>query len=357
MLIAGVGLAGMAAGCGGSGSGFGGARPSEETRAKLLAMHDSTVRGLLQSGGQTASFAVARNSEYADSPAGSGPGGGNSAPTPMVGAFLRHLAVNKHGFAEGSTGNNNNNDNNEEEGQSGGSGSTEPSPPRPDDEPPTPNWNPDFYFDYYLGLWVATQTPGDYNHLLLFEDEVKTKPAGHITSNFPEGDTYPQSSSSNYEFTAGYLAGSHGFSEYTIGANGSGESRYENVYSDGWSDSGTSRWSANGDFTWNYRSTGPDSFWSEGAGTFHANGSGSTKDSSSDGYKSDYRYNTDGTGSGTISGPDPGLPAKIRWDAEGNTWITYADGSKDYIPGWGGYAGGGAEPLLAVADRSRAARK
>ena len=46
-------------------------------------------------------------------------------------------------------------------------------------------------------------------------------------------------------------------------------------------------------------------------------------------------YRADGSGHGRITGPDPGLPATIDWDAQGNTTVVYADGSSEYTPGWG----------------------
>ena len=46
-------------------------------------------------------------------------------------------------------------------------------------------------------------------------------------------------------------------------------------------------------------------------------------------------------GHGKITGPDPGLPVTISWDAYGNTTIVYADGSTEHIAGWGSDNGGG----------------
>jgi hypothetical protein len=86
---------------------------------------------------------------------------------------------------------------------------------------------------------------------------------------------------------------------------------------------------------------GANNEWSEGAGSFRADGSGGTWLSSSDGYKSDYRYNADGSGHGRITGPDPGLPVSISWDAFGNTMIVYADGTVEHVSGWGSGSGDG----------------
>jgi hypothetical protein len=99
---------------------------------------------------------------------------------------------------------------------------------------------------------------------------------------------------------------------------------------------------------------GVNNEWSEGTGSFRADGSGGTRLSSSDGYKSDYRYNADGSGHGRITGPDPGLPVSISWDAYGNTMIVYADGSVEHVSGWGSGNGGGAKPIPVTAEAAGA---
>ena len=71
------------------------------------------------------------------------------------------------------------------------------------------------------------------------------------------------------------------------------------------------------------------------SGTFHGDGSGATHTDDSAGYVADFTYNADGSGRGRVTGPIAGLPAIIVWDARGNTTITYADGTSDFIPGWG----------------------
>ncbi len=205
---------------------------------------------------------------------------------------------------------------------------------------------PSFYFDYYLGLWVQIEETVNTSTYLLFDDEGKSKPAGHITTINPvDWESFPQVFSSEYEFTSGYLAGSHGFSKNVTNADYSGSSQYENVYADGWKDRGTSNGSAQGDFSWSSRTDGANGEWNKGVGSFRADGSGGTRLSSSDGYKSDYRYNADGSGHGRITGPDPGLPVSISWDAFGNTTIVYADGSIEHVYGWGGSSGGSGEPI------------
>jgi hypothetical protein len=352
-----VGLVAVTAGCGGGGSSSTGTGsvPTQATRSRVLNLHEVAVRGALQSGFQTQNLAYARNSYYGSAPSGgtageNSSGGadapGASSPMPLLGAFLRNsaaisprtLAARRRSRSEDAGGAGG------AEGGSTGIGlppdSTIPPPEFPTDPLPT------FYFDYYLGLWVQIEETANTSSYLLFEDEGKARPAGHITTINPiDWDTFPQKFTSSYEFTRGYLTGSHGSSENITNADYGGSSRYENVYADGWKDKGASNWSGRGDFSWSSRTDGVNQEWSEGAGSFSAEGNGGMRLSSSDGYRSDYRYNADGSGHGRITGPDPGLPVTISWDAFGNTTIVYADGSIEHIPGWGSDNGGGAEPL------------
>ncbi len=364
----GVGLAFIAAGCGGGGSNSSGSAPTAATRSRVLSMHDTSVRGTLQSGFQSESFAFARNNYIGGGYGGGGAGAGAPASAdsgstmPMLGAFLRNIASaapssraahlkafrSRSRQEDGGDG-----EHKGGEGEEGGGG---------DDGLIYATGGghgeyydmPSFYFDYYLGLWVQIdETGGNYNYLL-FDDEAKTKPAGHITTVNPtDWETFPQIFKSSYSFDSGYLAGSHGDSENITNADYSGSSTYVNVYADGWKDSGSSRWSAQGNFTWSSRTDGANDEWSETSGSFFADGSGGTRLSSSDGYKSDYRYNADGSGRGRITGPDPGLPVTISWDAYGNTTITYADGTVERINGWGsgyggGYVGGGGDDPMPI---------
>lgn len=206
--------------------------------------------------------------------------------------------------------------------------------------PPVPA--PTFYYDDYLGLWVQVVEGTDSSSYLLYQDEAQTEPAGSIVTRWPaDWSTYPQVYSSSYSFTAGFLAGSHGDSLDTTNADGSGASSYEDIYSDGSSDKGSSTWSVSGASSWSSRSDMSDGSWFECSGSFAADGSGKTHEKSSDGYAADYVYNPDGSGSALISGPDPGLPAKIVWDVYGNETITWADGTVETIPAWYGYATSG----------------
>ena len=204
---------------------------------------------------------------------------------------------------------------------------------------------PTFYYDDYLGLWVDINDTPTLSTYTLYEDEAKTKPAGSIVTQTPASfDTFPQVYSSDYNFTAGYQTGAHGSYKSTYNADNSGSSAYQDVYADGSQDQGSSANTSQGAYTWTGRTDYPDKTYSSFRGSFLPNGSGGTHFEGSDGYISDYTYNADGTGQARITGPDPGLPVTIDWDAQGNTTIHYADGSTDFITGWG-FGGGVVAPV------------
>lgn len=355
-------------GCGGGGSATSGliTAPNEATRSRVAELHDLSVRGITQSGFQTESLALARNGFF---PGGGGGGAlppmngatdsAGPRPMPMVGAFLRNVATSSPGtraaYLHQQRGRQTTTPG---EGSDSSPGQVPLAPPvfpdRQIEEPPIDKpeptdppiyVNPGFYFDYYLGLWVEVQETTEKSTYLLYEDEAKTIAAGSIVTSYPaDWNVFPQVYSSTFEFTAGYLAGSHGSSENIQNADGSGRSRYENVYADGWKDKGASSWSGRGDYSWTSRTEAGPGEWTEGAGTFRADGSGGTRHTTSEGYRSEYTYNRDGSGRGRITGPDPGLPVTISWDAYGNTTIRYADGTVERVPGWGSGGGGGGIP-------------
>ena len=137
---------------------------------------------------------------------------------PLIGAFLRNVAATSPSTRAAHLRPKTRQEDGGGSGSSdGGNGSTGvDSPPDGGIVPPGGIFEPapTFYFDYYLGLWVQIDDSGNNSNYLLYEDEAKTKPAGHITTVNPtDWETYPQVYSSSYAFTSGYLAGSHGSSE------------------------------------------------------------------------------------------------------------------------------------------------
>lgn len=358
----------LAAGCGGGGSSSGsslnggpGGTPTTTTRARVSELHQMSLRGLTQAGFHTAAFGP--NYVYAGSAAGLGSAdnaSGSPVPTaapsavsgvngvttaPNVGAFLHNIAAASpatRGIRIRAS------------KQTRQEPEPEPTPTiliAPDPYPGPVDPAPSFYYDYYLGLWVDVVSTSSTMTYRLYEDEAKTQPAGSIDTIQPaDWNTFPQVFESTYSFTAGFSAGSHGHSKNVTNADYSSTSEYDNTYPDGWTDSGNSRYDAQGNSTWTSRTETGNGQWSESSGSFRADGSGGTRTRTSDGYEATYVYNRDGTGHGRITGNDPGLPVTISWDAYGNTTTTYADGTIEHTPGWGGYGYGYGEPIPVEGD-------
>lgn len=304
----------VAAGCGGGSSDSRDSR-FELARSRVQRSFGLSLNSLALSGVQSPFQASMHNGD-----AGGGPAGGNGTFS-MMGGFMRQVALANAGVVRPSDG----------DGDSGGGGT---------------GWGgePGFYFDEWLGLWVDVQITETRVAFLLYEDEAKTRPAGSIVSTFPaDPDVYPQTYASTYEILSGMMRGSHGAYEVRLDTEASGSMTYENTYPGFGHDRGSAQWDASGS-TWSSRYEEESGFWSSDSGTFLADGSGSMLSENAWGYRLSFTYHADGSGAGRIEGPDPGLPATITWDAEGNGRIVWADGTVETF-NWGwcvaGSAGGG----------------
>jgi len=294
-------------GCGGGGSTGTGAGPSARTRQSVKEGVAHSLMGVAQAGigGGVVS--------------GSTGGTGGGIGFPMIGSFLYQFLPSAGGppptpaMARGHRAN----PMEIAPSDTGGSGGTNGGGGEP---------GPSFYYDEYLGLWVdMTSTESSYT-VALYEDEAKTSPAGSFQSTFPSGwDSYPYSLTSTFSITAGNLAGAHGQYSMVIESEEKGHSTFESVWPKIGSDTGETSWDG-GSSDWKYEShVGP--LWWKGAGGFSSDGSGSSSFSDSAGYAATYVYRSNGSGSGRITGPDPGLPATITWTSSGHVKIVYADGS------------------------------
>lgn len=200
---------------------------------------------------------------------------------------------------------------------------------------------PEIYFDEYLGLWVEWSWSDNEYSTLLFEDEAKTQPAGSFHTTYTE-----TSFTSTFEITAGQFKGAHGryVSTYTDEGGFASETTYDNTWPGYGHDEGTATWSETGS-QWHHRGDLEDGSWYESDGAFTVAGGGHSSGSDSRGYRYDFTYNPDGSGSGRVEGPENGLPCTITWRADGFTRIVWADGSvEEFDPNdWigGGTTGSG----------------
>ncbi|MCW5942355.1 MAG: hypothetical protein KIS66_08995 [Fimbriimonadaceae bacterium] len=292
-------------GCGGSSTEARDAR-FEVARGRVQRSFGLGLNAMALSGAQSPFQADRRNGA-----ANGGPEGGN-ATFSMMGGFMRHVAFTNAGVPRPDDG---------DDGGSSGGGT---------------GWGgePGFYFDEWLGLWVDVQITETRVAFLLYEDEARARPAGSIVSTFPaDPAVFPQTYASTYEIRAGFLNGSHGSYEVTLESEIAGTMAYENTYPGFGKDQGAARWDASGS-TWSSRYEEEAGFWSSDSGTFLADGSGTTLSENAWGYRLRFEYHADGSGAGRIEGPDPGLPATVTWDAEGNGRIVWADGTVETF-NWG----------------------
>lgn len=200
---------------------------------------------------------------------------------------------------------------------------------------PSPDVNSYFYYDEWLQLWVDVTYSDACYRQDLFVDENKTEPAGYIESIVPQDwSSYPFISSNNYRFDKGTLAVAYG--SYTVKALESGQynSQYENHSADGSVDSGNSVNLPTGDATYRSEHLLADGSWVRMTGSYSSDGSGGSSMESSDGYKAVFVFYPDGSGTGKIEGNDPLLPAIIKWDAYGDVYIRYADGTTEHYNRW-----------------------
>jgi hypothetical protein len=188
------------------------------------------------------------------------------------------------------------------------------------------DWDPTFYFDEYLGLWVENTWSDGGSTTLLFIDQAKEQPAGSFHSTYSDWNTYPVIGTSSYEITAGPFAGAHGSYQTSYDSDSAGSMEYDNFWPGYGSDEGRSAWTAD-NWTWNSSQSLEDGSWSKSSGTALPDGAGQFVWENSEGYRWAYSTHPDGSGQGTVSGPDPGLPAKVTWTATGHYRIVYADGT------------------------------
>jgi hypothetical protein len=199
-----------------------------------------------------------------------------------------------------------------------------------------------FYYDEWLQLWVDTQWSENTFSSLFYEDEAKTLPAGHITSTFAGSwETFPQTYTNDYVFTAGSMAGASGTYNCTQVDEFNGSMVYNDTYADGSHDLGSAHWNEIGS-NWEWRWDGAHGEWYQDSGEWTNDGAGTYSCSNSEGWSSVWHYNPDWSGSAHFEGPDPLLPADMTWTSAGHYRIVYADGSVEewsWEDLWGG--GGG----------------
>ena len=182
------------------------------------------------------------------------------------------------------------------------------------------------YYSNLLQLWVVFGVSGSSFTETFYQNQAETQPAGTASYtlniatqtlsgaiNITQGPfsgltgTYSQTAS---------LQGTTGTYEFTLPSGDSVQCQFQLKIGTGGKPSGTATETV----------TLPNGYSEQSTTTYESNGSFKVIASDSNGYQSTFNFASDHSGTGTINGPDPGLPAKAMWDSTGTGKVTFADG-------------------------------
>ena len=189
------------------------------------------------------------------------------------------------------------------------------------------------YFDDYLQLYVHSEFTATSFTTTYFEDAAHTLPAGQSTTTFDF--TSGQSIHLTISITKGPFAGTSGKFDQVFT-----DTSFESSYDNSNPVDGRYYGSFSGTMGLTTTCTGESHYIAisgyrqDQSYVYRPDGSSEYVASDSDGYKSVFDFNADGSGHGKIEGPDPGLPANVKWDKTGTGTITWADGSETPFQFW-----------------------
>ena len=195
----------------------------------------------------------------------------------------------------------------------------------------------EFYFEETLNLWVQDVFPSDTDPAgtprgsLYYEDEAKTKPAGHNLFTLPQPGVWPEVYREETEYLAGTLAGYREVMEWRANEDGSGSSTGEGSAAGHGSWEFTGSWGPDRLSHFTQRFEGVDGSWQEYDYQEMAEGASRVVMTSSQGVTFTLNFSGDFSGNGTITGTAEGLPATITWDINGDGAIAWADGTTTAI--------------------------
>jgi len=188
-------------------------------------------------------------------------------------------------------------------------------------------------YDSRLGLWVVTTITLTTYTRTFYQDKAETEPAGSAVYTL---DVSTKTLSGAITITKGNYAGLSG--TYSATKSGSVISGNESVTLP----SGTtvisqfsitlSGLTSSGTLTETV--TQPGGYSETSTVTRNSNGTFQIKASDSNGYSSTLNFNADYSGTGTVSGPDPGLPATVKWNSVGTGTVTFSDGVTLNFTNW-----------------------
>jgi len=221
---------------------------------------------------------------------------------------------------------------------------TEPGDPGDPFDPTQP------YFDEWLGVWTRTTLSENGYATEYFLDEALTQPAGTASGSWSTMNGTTQGTA-QVMITEGPSAGYRLLSNYSYDENGAGFYSSEIEHPEYGTSSDTGSFAGDGSGAYRSRWTKGSEYY-EYTGSYAADGAWQTQSANSDGFTITMMGNADGSGSGTMIGPEALLPANLVWGADGKGTITWSDGTTtpfDYfgvagVEGGSGSGSGGGEP-------------
>jgi len=185
-----------------------------------------------------------------------------------------------------------------------------------------------------LGLWMVVTVQATTFTETFYQDKAETEPAGSATYTL---DISTETLSGTISITAGPYAGLTGTYSQTLTKNGttgtyaftlpngtSVSCTFTVVISPSGIPSGTGTETVT--LTSGYSETGNI--------VYNANGTKVVTLSDNNGYSAILKFNSDWSGTGTISGPDPGLPATVVWNSAGTGTVTFANFLVVHFTNW-----------------------
>ncbi len=193
-------------------------------------------------------------------------------------------------------------------------------------------------FDDAYGLWYVEfsdgNTTGEHTwgkHY--FVDEQMTQPAGSDvwTSNW---DVWPNTDDEVFSLTEGPMAGLRIEEHDRTNEDGTGSSSGLGNIPDVYSYTYTLSWDEGELARIDEKFTNPDGTWTRYQGIPNDDGADDWIISNSSGITFHLHFTWDGSGTGTITGPGPALPATLEWDSDQVGDIHWADGTTTHFEGW-----------------------
>ena len=189
-------------------------------------------------------------------------------------------------------------------------------------------------YDANLGLWVDTTITLTTYTSHFYQDQAETQPAGSAVYTL---NLSTKTLSGTISITAGKYAGLSGNYSVTKTSNGF-DGNYTLTFPNGTTLS--CQLSLAFDLLGRPSGTLTQSI-SESNGysatttiVRHTDGTMKVTASDSNGYTSTLNFAADYSGNGLVAGPDPGLPAKLKWDNTGTGTVTFANSLVLHFTNW-----------------------